>query len=81
MKDRLNKLRENIERLEVDGYYGNRHDLKDVLVEFDELKQLILHDVIVPKGTLVCEMRTSMGAENRCVYCGVKQGKECNWIN
>ena len=45
MEDRLNKLRKNIERLEVGGYYGNKYDLKDVLVEFEEIKQLILHDV------------------------------------
>lgn len=48
MENRLKKFRKSIEQLEVEGYYGNRHDVKDVLKEFDELNQLLLFGVGKP---------------------------------
>lgn len=42
MKEKLNELKKLIENCEVDGYYGNTHDIQDALNKLTELEQLTI---------------------------------------
>ena len=46
MKEKLNELKKLIENCEVDGYYGNTHDIQDALNKLTELEQLTIPIVV-----------------------------------